>query len=254
MRSLPAEIRELVDRGAVFYLSHSGGKDSQAMYLYLAHQVPQEQLVLVHADLGEVEWDGVQEHILDTTSHELNVVRAGKTLLEMVETRFQTRPEVPSWPSSSTRASSPSCSRRPSKTRTAVLAMSRLSTTFLAVNCTGIRAEESAARSKKSPFQLNKRLSKAGREVYEWMPIFELTTEQVFQAIADAGQEPHWAYQENERLSCVFCIMGCASDLAHGAKQRPGLLQKYLDLEAKTGWTMFGDESLADKINRGGES
>ncbi len=48
------------DAGGVFFCSHSAGKDSQAMYLYLTVDlgIPAAQIVVVHADLGEVEWHG----------------------------------------------------------------------------------------------------------------------------------------------------------------------------------------------------
>ena len=41
---------------------------------------------------GEVEWPGIVGHINDTISHTLNIVRAGKTFLGMVEKRWM-------WPS-----------------------------------------------------------------------------------------------------------------------------------------------------------
>ena len=59
---------QLVQQGALVFCNHSGGKDSQAMYLLLRRYVPRKQLVIIHADLGsEVEWDGVKEHIRATT-------------------------------------------------------------------------------------------------------------------------------------------------------------------------------------------
>ncbi|WP_262216188.1 adenine nucleotide alpha hydrolase family protein [Serratia ficaria] len=85
--AVPESVRQLRDAGAIFYVSHSGGKDSQAMYLQLLQVIPFEQMVVVHADLGEVEWPGIVEHINDTISHPLNIVRAGKTFLGMVEKR-----------------------------------------------------------------------------------------------------------------------------------------------------------------------
>ena len=57
----------LIRRGALFYVSHSGGKDSQAMYAALVSRVPRDQIVVVHADLGEIEWRGVQDHIRENT-------------------------------------------------------------------------------------------------------------------------------------------------------------------------------------------
>ena len=49
------KICELRDRGAIFYVSHSGGKDSQAMFITISNFVPANQIVVVKADLGHVE-------------------------------------------------------------------------------------------------------------------------------------------------------------------------------------------------------
>jgi len=94
------KIQEFCDRGAIFYVSHSGGKDSQAMYSALRKFVPDTQIVVVHADLGAVEWTGVQDHIRKTIGHELHVVHAVKSFFDMVRHRAKTRPDVPAWPSS----------------------------------------------------------------------------------------------------------------------------------------------------------
>lgn len=229
----PDEINKLIDDGAIFYVSHSGGKDSQAMYVLLKEVVPAEQIVVVHADLGEVEWEGVQNHIRENVDHHVNVVRANKTFLGMVEKRGM-------WPSAAYRQCTSDLKRGPIfkfirndlKARNATIA----------VNCMGLRAQESSARAKKEPFSYNKQESvnkRVTRHVYNWLPIFYFTTSEVFQTIADAGQKPFWAYEKNERLSCVFCIMGCVNDLRHGAKQRPELFKKYVELEKKIGHTMF---------------
>lgn len=230
-------IDSLIDEGAIFYCSHSGGKDSQAMYSLLLARIPADQLVVVHADLGKVEWPGVKDHIRATIAHDLNVVRASKTFLSMVEKRGK-------WPSAAYRQCTSDLKRGPImkfirndlKARGAAIA----------VNCMGLRAEESNARAKKTPFRLNKAESvhkKVQRTVYDWMPIFALTTGQVFDAIEDAGQKAFWAYgnqgDKNQRLSCVFCIMGCQSDLQHGARENPDLYREYVELEKRIGHTMF---------------
>ena len=54
--AVPPECRELVQRGALVAVNHSGGKDSQCMTILLSRLVPREQLLVVHAPLGEVEW------------------------------------------------------------------------------------------------------------------------------------------------------------------------------------------------------
>lgn len=239
-------IADLVERGAIFYVSHSAGKDSQAMYIALSRFVPADQICVVHADLGEIEWDGVQDHINSTISHRLNVVKAGKTFFEMVMHRFLNRPEVPSWPSSATRQCTSDLKRGPIHKFIRNDMKSR--GVKLALNCTGIRAAESPGRAKKQPLKLNKTLSVAGREVWEYMPIHHLMAKHVFWIIANADQKPFWAYERNTRLSCVFCIMGCENDLKHGAEQRPDLYQKYLDIEKATGWTMFNGKSLRERV------
>lgn len=229
----PKGIKKLIYQGAIFYISHSGGKDSQAMYALLRRLIPFNQVVVVHADLGEVEWEGVQDHIRANIDHELNVVRANKTLLEMVEKRGM-------WPSAAYRQCTSDLKRGPIFKFIRNDLKARGAT--IAVNCMGLRAQESSARAKKVPFSYNKQESVNGRvvrHVYNWLPIFNYSTDEVFQTIDDAGQKPFWAYERNERLSCVFCIMGCLNDLRHGAEQRPELYKKYVELERKIGHTIF---------------
>jgi len=65
--TIPRECRQLIRRGALVAINHSGGKDSQAMTALLARIVPRDQLIVVHAPLGEVEWPGTIEHIEHTS-------------------------------------------------------------------------------------------------------------------------------------------------------------------------------------------
>ena len=60
---VPAQCRNLIDHGALVVVNSSGGKDSQAMTILLERIVPRDQLLVVHAPLGEVEWPGTIEHI-----------------------------------------------------------------------------------------------------------------------------------------------------------------------------------------------
>jgi 3'-phosphoadenosine 5'-phosphosulfate sulfotransferase (PAPS reductase)/FAD synthetase len=109
-------IRNLVDAGALFVSNHSGGKDSQAMLIKLLDLIPHNQLIVVHASLGTVEWPGAMELARDQAadaSLPFIVATARKTLLEMVARRFETRPEVPSWPSASTRQCTSDLKRGP---------------------------------------------------------------------------------------------------------------------------------------------
>ena len=88
----------------------------------------------------------------------------------------------------------------------------------------GMRAGESPARARKSPWRLSERNSRAGRSWYDWLPIFDLTETQVFDIIRNAGQSPHPAYAMGmSRLSCVFCIMASRADLRTAARLQPAL-------------------------------
>lgn len=234
----PGEIKQLIKQGAVFYCSHSGGKDSQAMYHFLIKNIPSEQVVVVvHASLGEVEWPGVIEHIEKTIRTQLHVVSAKKTFLGMVENRGM-------WPSSAYRQCTSDLKRGPIMKfiRNDLKAKNK----ELAINCMGLRAEESTARSKRTPFCINKNESVNGRvkrTVYDWLPIFHLSTQDIFNTIEHAQQKPFWAYGKagelNGRLSCVFCIMGSRNDLRHGATRNPELYRKYVELERRIKHTMF---------------
>lgn len=252
-----ARLESLIEQGAIFYLSHSGGKDSQAMYAALLERIPDEQLVVVHADLGEVEWTGVQDHIRATIKHKLNVVSAiyndgsAKNLLNMVEKRAiklaEDGKDAAPWPSSSTRQCTSDLKRGPIEKFIRQDMAARGAR--LSVNCTGIRSEESSARAKQATWKSNTRLSKAGREVFDWHPIAGWSEQEVFAKIAAVGQLPFWAYQAgNKRLSCVFCILACDNDLRNGFKHRPELALKYVRLERATGYTMFHKTSLSDRL------
>jgi 3'-phosphoadenosine 5'-phosphosulfate sulfotransferase (PAPS reductase)/FAD synthetase len=248
------DIHELINRGALFVANHSGGKDSQATLIELARIIPRRQLLVVHATLGEIEWPGALELARDQAAAlgvPFIVAKAEKTLLDMVERRYAARPEVPSWPSAQHRQCTSDLKRGPIEREIRRYMSAR--GLRLVVNCTGIRAAESAARARVEVFKLNAGNSKAGREWYDWAPIHGLSTAEVFATIAAAGQTPHPAYAGgNERLSCVFCIMGSRNDLAHGARANPELFKRYCDLEARTGYTMhMSRKSLTQLVAEG---
>ena len=234
------QIRSLVDTGALFVSNHSGGKDSQAMLIKLLDIVPTQQLVVVHASLGVMDWPGAVELAQQQAADAglpFIVARARKTLLEMVARRFENRPEVPSWPSASTRQCTSDLKRGPIQRE--VRAYAKANGFKVIVNCLGLRAQESPGRAKRQTFRKNETDSNSVLTWYEWLPIHELKADEVFANIRAAGQEPHYAYSlGNERLSCVFCIMASRNDLKNGATHHPELLEQYAELEVRTGYTM----------------
>lgn len=240
--TLTPEIESLIADGALFVVNHSGGKDSQAMMIKLLGLVPAAQILVVHASLGEAEWEGALDLARDQAADAgvpFIVAKAAKSFFDMVEHRFKVRPgpDSPCWPSAKNRQCTSDLKRDPITREVRRYAKARGISKI--VTCVGIRAQESASRAKASTFHKSKRNSIASRDWYEWAPIHGMTTLEVFATIAGAGQEPHPAYAAgNDRLSCVFCIMGSAGDIARGAQARPELFARYVEIEQRTGYTM----------------
>jgi len=254
--SEPSAIRDLIDAGALFVASHSGGKDSQAMLIRLLEIVPREQLLVVHASLGEHEWEGalgLAEKQAADAGVPFLVAHAVKTFFGMVEHRFAVRPGPNSscWPSAANRQCTSDLKRGPIEREVRRYAKARNLKKI--VTCMGMRAGESPGRAKLRTFVRSESKSLAGRDWYDWLPIHDLSTDDVFATIAAAGQQPHWAYAAgNQRLSCVFCIMGSPRDLANGARHRPDLYAKYLEIESRTGYTMHQSRKpLAELVAKG---
>ena len=234
--SVPHECRELIEHGALVAISSSGGKDSQAMTILLPRIVPREQLLVVHAPLGESEWQGTLAHVENTMPPGVPLILArvasGKSLLERVEERGQ-------WPDPARRWCTGDHKRTPIERELRRFLKAHPRFEGRLVSAIGLRCDESAARAKRVPWKRNDRNSRAGREWFDWLPVFPLTTQDVFRVIAEAGQEPHWVYSQGvSRCSCSFCIFGSRADLRRAAELRPGLYLKYTQLEQRIGHTL----------------
>ena len=233
---IPPECRDMIRRGALVAVNSSGGKDSQSMTILLARAVPRDQLVVVHAPLGQVEWPGTLEHIENTMPAGVPLILArvasGKSLLELIEERGR-------FPGPRTRFCTRSAKISPieRELRHYLKAHPRFGGRI--VSAVGIRRDESNARSKRIPWARSDRNSRAGREWFDWLPIFDLTTDDVFRIIRDAGQSPHWVYAEGmSRCSCSLCLFSSKSDICRAAELRPDLYRRYAALEERIGHTL----------------
>lgn len=241
---------ELIAQGALVVVNHSGGKDSQAMMVKLLEIVPKAQMLVVHASLGKYEWDGALELAQKQAADAgvpFVVARATKTFMDMAEHRHATRPDVPSFPSSQYRQCTSDLKRNPIERE--VRRYMKANGYTLVLDCEGIRAQESPARAKRPTFVHYKEGSKAGRTWYKWLPIFKMTLPVVWATIKDGGQTPHAAYAAgNERLSCVFCIMGSQNDILKGALARPELFAEMSAAEERFGYTMHESRKSLKQI------
>lgn len=153
----------------------------------------------------------------------------------------------------------------------------------LIINCEGIRAGESKDRAKKVPLSIRESKSSSfydgmtpeealikftpGRKlVLTWYPIFYYTTEDVWNtkgvshdallAARDEYQQtgiaPSWwpfhpAYTYgNDRVSCMFCVLGSMNDLKVAAKRNPELLAEMISMEESGGATFKNKWSLKE--------
>lgn len=260
------EINDLIAQGAIFFVGHSGGKDSQAMFAILSKIVPDDQLHVVHADLGEVEHldvktfirqniDGKDLHVAQAIHADgskkdfFSAIRARRASLDA-----QGRTDAPAFPSSAARFCTSDLKTGPIWKVIRKIA----GDAPIVVNCVGIRGEESPARAKRiaarGAFLVNTKNTNPKRQAFDYWPIANWTIDQVWSEIAEKGQVRHPAYDAgNDRLSCAFCIFGSQADLNRAARQRPELLAKLTQLEVDVRSTMFTHSSLAEKIgNLGG--
>jgi 3'-phosphoadenosine 5'-phosphosulfate sulfotransferase (PAPS reductase)/FAD synthetase len=192
---IDSKIQDFIEQKALFVINHSGGKDSQAMMIELLKVIPKDQLLVVHASLGDIEWEGALEMAKDQSARAgvpFIVAKSVKTFFDMVLHRFNVRPGAPSWPSPANRQCTSDLKRGPIQRE--VRRYSKERGFKIIIECVGIRAQESVARSKNEPFMKVKDQSNSLRDWYSWLPIFRLTTEQVFDVIRNDGQEPHYAY------------------------------------------------------------
>ncbi|HQT90315.1 MAG TPA: phosphoadenosine phosphosulfate reductase family protein, partial [Acidiphilium sp.] len=260
--ALTPEVARLLAADAAVAIGVSGGKDSCAVAIAvdrhlkaISHAGPR---ILIHADLGRVEWrDSLPacQRLAERVGWELVIVRrqAGDLLhrwngrwannvaryaaLECVQV-------ILPW-------STPSMRFCTSEAKTKIIA-SALAKRFPGrpiLNVTGIRREESASRRAKPVCAIDSNLATGRREALVWNPIIEWPIEQVWRTIAAAGlTHEAYAVYGSTRVSCVFCIMSSIGDLRAAAScpENHEIYRAMVDLEARSTFAFQGNRWLAD--------
>ncbi len=229
-------------------LNSSGGKDSQAMIDYIVDLADaagvRDRLMVVHADLGRVEWEGTRELAQRQAEHyglRFEVVKRPQgDLLDHIEARGM-------FPSPSARYCTSDHKRGQISKLFTKLWREGDGSHVRILSCMGMRAQESSARAKLEAFSNDKRNTNGRRTVDTWLPIHEWSVEQVWECIRESGVEHHRAYDLGmPRLSCVFCIFAPRNGLLLAGKHNPELLDAYVEVEERIGHTFKHGESLAD--------
>jgi len=223
-------------------VNSSAGKDSQAMLDYVVGLAKASGLlsrvVVVHCDLGRVEWEGTAELAEEQAKHYglrfEKVSRPQGDLLSHVEQRGM-------WPSSAARYCTSDHKRGQVYKVLTMLADETRSTgkrQARILNCLGLRADESPTRAKKVAFQFDKMASNGRRSVDTWLPIHSWKVEQVWATIKASGVRYHKAYDIGmPRLSCCFCVLASRDALLLAGHHNKELLSQYVEVEKKIGHT-----------------
>ena len=235
-------------------VNSSAGKDSQAMLDVVAELAAaagvSDRVVVVHCDLGRVEWPGTRELAERQAAHyafRFEVVRRDRgDLLAQIEGRGM-------FPSAAARyCTSDQKTAQVAKLMTRLVREAAMDRPVRILNCLGIRAQESPERARKPVFARDRATNVRRRHVDRWHPIHAWTLEDVWSRIRQSGVAPHPAYDAGmPRLSCCFCVLASKPALARSAKLNPELAEEYRALEERIGHTIKADLTMADIIAAG---
>ena len=246
-------IEELLAQQGVdcaFVVNLSGGKDSTRMLAYVRELYPSVPTYCVMADTGfehvnAIEWT---REIAKRFCCALTVVRnPNKTYLEMVGRRGM-------FPSAQFRQCTSDLKRGP------IQKFVRTLPHCVLVNCMGMRAEESSQRARQTPWLRDEAMSTSGRTVYNWLPIFEETRDEVLRWHWTNGVPLHPVYVPEyhrdgtdggylRRFSCRVCIFASDEDIRRTFAHDREAFDLVSALEDETGFTMKAGKSLVQIVN-----
>lgn len=257
------EVAALLAAHAVVAVGVSGGKDSHACAIAVArhleatgHAGPR---VLVHADLGRIEWkDSLPacQRLAEALGWELLVVeRAAGDMIQRWETRWTNNVRryaelecmklILPW-------STPAMRFCTSELKVDVIcrALRKRWPTAAIVNASGIRREESPDRAKKPVSAVIPKLQRKTAAGLAWNPIIDWCLADVWRVIEESGVPAHEAYVAYgaSRVSCSFCIMSSTADLlaASGCAENADAYRLLVDLEARSSFAFQGARWLSD--------
>jgi 3'-phosphoadenosine 5'-phosphosulfate sulfotransferase (PAPS reductase)/FAD synthetase len=260
-----ATIAELLAADAPVAIGVSGGKDSCAAAIATVEHLRaighRGEVVLIHADLGRVEWDDslpTCERLAAFLGVELLVVR--RAAGDMMDRWLQR------WRDNVRRYAQLSCVTiiLPWSTPGMRFCTSELKSQPLAaalvrrfpgrriISACGVRREESKDRSDAPTSEENDLLDKKTLRTsgVDWNPIAAWTASDVFAYCASRGFQMHEGYARfgMSRISCAFCIMANGSDLAASASNPAhlALYREMVDLEIVSGFAFQGSRWLGD--------
>jgi 3'-phosphoadenosine 5'-phosphosulfate sulfotransferase (PAPS reductase)/FAD synthetase len=259
------DVEAALRAGAACAIGVSGGKDSCALAFAtvealdaMGHTGPR---VLIHSDLGRVEWrDSLPtcERLAARLGLELVVVR--RAAGDMMD-RWLVR-----WRNNLARYVDLSCVKLilPWSTPSMRFCTSELKTAVICrelirrfpgheiVSACGIRREESDGRANAPIAKAQPKLTsrKHATSGVNWNPLVEWTKNDVLAFLAARGFELHEGYTRYlmSRISCAFCIMADLADLLASATcpDNAAIYREMVDLEIVSTYAFQGSRWLGD--------
>jgi 3'-phosphoadenosine 5'-phosphosulfate sulfotransferase (PAPS reductase)/FAD synthetase len=263
--AMTPEIEVLIENNEPVAIGVSGGKDSvAAAFATLAHLNRVGHTgprVLVHSDLGRVEWkDSLPtcERLAEATGTELVTVR--REAGDMMD-RWLGR-----WKNNVERYRDLSCVQLilPWSTPSMRFCTSELKTDVICrdltrrfpgreiISVSGIRRQESTARALAPIAKRQAKLTSTTRKTtgWDWHPIIEWSLDEVLENAEVNGFAQHEAYSRygSSRVSCAFCIMSAAADIraSAGCEDNHDLYREMVSLEVESSFAFQGGKWLGD--------
>jgi 3'-phosphoadenosine 5'-phosphosulfate sulfotransferase (PAPS reductase)/FAD synthetase len=221
----------------VIFVNHSGGKDSQAMLAYLVRLGLRSKIVIVHADLGEMEWEPMHDWIVaNSFGCPVHVVRSDLDFFELCR-------KYKRLPSGQARFCTSELKTRPCEMFMKKYCQEHGITR--AISALGIRRQESPSRAKKGEFVKRTKL------LTVWNPILDMSLVDVMLEVSRVGQSLHKIYTQGySRLSCAVCVFGRMAEHKQVAQDRPELVRKLAKLERELGKSIRLRQSQGVKYNK----
>ena len=261
--STTPEVETMLHENCVVAIGVSGGKDGASAAIRLSSYLDEighaGARVLIHSDLGTVEWKASMpecERLAKRLGWELIVVR--RNAGGMMQ-RWESR-----WENNVARYAKLECVKLilPWSTPSMRFCTSELKTQIICaeltrrfpgqkiLSVTGIRHDESSARSKMPVASKQEKLSSRKCSGLNWNPIITWTTPEVFSYLDEQNEPLHEAYTKygSTRVSCAFCIMGSIGDLNASAScpDNADIYRRMVELEVRSTYAFQGSRWLGD--------
>jgi 3'-phosphoadenosine 5'-phosphosulfate sulfotransferase (PAPS reductase)/FAD synthetase len=236
-----------------------------------------DRVYTVHADLGDIEWPPVahrgryypdNRELVQITATRYSIPTARQILTRRVVTDPAGRRQAHSllayvaargkWPDINARFCT--SDMKTGKIRVALTPHIRHRRRFLnrpvrILNVTGLRAAESARRRNLAVYSASS--VNGSRHIDDYLPVHELSTQDVRDLVDASGIGHHWAYDSqpgahdwrgSSRLSCSFCVLSNRDDLVLAAQRRPRLARLYAEVEDRISHQFRADYSMRQII------